>query len=194
MRARAQRSHSSGWRSPLDTGQRHGLRFCRDSQARAMIVAPGADLARPTGRRLAIGLTPRSAGSEWVQLGLDRAAERVRGVTGGGRAGSSAAMVCAARARRLAAQWAGSSSTVSGGAPSEPKMATGGPTSPREPRRAYCRMLNRLRVDRQRRDIRAEWPRWAGSPSYGLPPIRSISVSREMPCRSPNSRSCLRSI
>jgi len=33
-----------------------------------------------------------------------------------------------------------------------------------------------------------------GSPSYGLPPIRSISASREMPCWSPNSSSCLRSI
>jgi class 3 adenylate cyclase len=35
----------------------------------------------------------------------------------------------AARARRLAAQWAGSSSAVSGGALSEPKMPAGDPTS-----------------------------------------------------------------
>jgi len=33
-----------------------------------MIVALNAGSARPTGRRLAIGLTPRSAGSGWVQL------------------------------------------------------------------------------------------------------------------------------
>jgi hypothetical protein len=48
------------------------------------------------------------------------------------------AVARAARARRLAAQWAGSSSAVSGGALSETKDATGSPTSPT---RAETRIL-----------------------------------------------------
>src|SRR5262249_17246958 len=42
---------------------------------------------------------------------------------------SNGAVARAARARRLAAKWAGSSSAVSGGALSEPQMATDDPTS-----------------------------------------------------------------